>query len=172
MLYLLWGILNIVLFVLFIFAGFKITKRIREKWGLLVAVVFVTLLLSFITVSSDNKKRAGEIENKVTVRSDKKINMKSGVANVILEKTLISSNILDLFYERSSESEASASVNAYSYTTGFVSGTKWEPNSISVKFAGSTDKLDYSVSGVVEWRLLWLTVFSQYKTYTGFIEIE
>ena len=56
MLYLLWGLLNIGLFIYFIVISIKATKLVREKVGLFASLIFLFGLLSFGGRSNNDDK--------------------------------------------------------------------------------------------------------------------
>src|SRR5687768_6809478 len=55
MIYLLWGILNIGVFLFFVVTCFRATRLVREHLGLLASIIFVFGLLSFISNSNNDK---------------------------------------------------------------------------------------------------------------------
>jgi hypothetical protein len=161
MLYLLWGLLNLFLFVYFIAICFKATKLLREKLGMLAAMFFVLGLLSF-TASSNNKST--EFKTWKFVSADS-INTNSFLI-AELNNNLISKYELEVSYKK--EGQINIPVSAYSSTTGFICGTNWKPHFINVQRT-TTNKFQYTVTGIVEWKLLGFTVYSQQKFYKGFV---
>ena len=170
MLYLLWGLLNILLFLYFIIICFKATRLLREKVGLLASIIFVIGLLSFIGQSnkgSDNKEpNSNQIKTwKFTSEDSINRNATSSV-DIVLEKTLVSKYHLGLKYGKDRQ-QRNSPISAYSLTTGLTSGTTWKPVTIVVNRTNDNYKFEYLVDGVVEWKLLGLTIYSQQKEYEG-----
>jgi hypothetical protein len=173
MTYLLWGLLNIGLFVFFIIICLKATKLIREKIGLFAAIIFVFGLLSFIGHSNkDNENKepnSNQIKTWKFVSEDSLKNSDSYLLNIELEKTMISKYDLGIKYSKDKERQSNLPISAYSSTTGFISGTNWKPVSIIINKTGYNNKFEYFVDGVVEWKLLGATIYSQLKEYRGIV---
>jgi hypothetical protein len=167
--YLLWGLLNIGLFLFFIAICFKATKLIREKSGLLASIVFVFGLLSFIGHSdNDNKEpNSNHIKTWKFASADSLNGNESFFLDINLEKTLISKYDLGIEYRK--DKNMNIPMSAYSSTTGFISGTNWKPISIIVIKTDDNKKFEYSVDGIIEWKLLSATIYSQRKKYNGHV---
>lgn len=93
MLYLLWGLLNVGLFLCFIVICFRATKLIRQNFGLLAAVVFVFGLLSFIGSSNNNNNKepdSNQIKTWKFTQDDSLSLYSSSSVFIDLEKTLTS----------------------------------------------------------------------------------
>jgi len=172
MIYLIWGLINVGLFIFFIAVCFKATKLIREKIGLFASIVFVFGLLSFIGQSnneSDNKKQNSNQIKSWKYNSEDSLNStESYLLDINLEKNLVSELNLGIKYVRIKESLENIPISAYSSMTGFISGTSWQPKSIIVKRTNANDKFKYFVAGVLEWKLLGMTVYLQSKDYKGY----
>jgi hypothetical protein len=173
-LYLLWGLLNIVLFVFFIVTCFKASKFLKEKIGLLAAIVFVFGLLSFVTTSGNDEENLATDKNerkKWKFATDDKIEINSiQTISVVLERTIMSQYQLGIQYGKTSDQILP--VQAYSLTTGLISGTNWKPVSIDVNTSGDDKTLQYFVIGVIEWKLLGATIYSQPKSFSGTVKGE
>ncbi len=171
MLYLFWGILNIGLFLFFIATCFRATKLIRENFGLFASVVFVFGLLSFIGHSNndnDNKEpNSNQIKTWKFASEDSLNRNATSLVDIDLEKTLISKYQLGIKYGKDKQGQINIPISANSWTTGFISGTNWKPSSIIVNTTDDKNKLAYFVDGIVEWKLLGATVYSQPKQYEG-----
>lgn len=169
MLYLLWALLNIGLFIFFIIICFNATKLIKEKFGVLTSLVFVFGLLSFIGRSdtNNNEPNSNQIRTWKFSEEDSLKNNESYLLDIDLEKTLISKNNLGIKYGKDKQGQINIPVSAYSSTTGFISGTNWKPISIIVNRTTDNNKFHYFIYGVVEWKLLGATVYSQAKEYKG-----
>ena len=170
MIYLLWGLVNIACFLFFIAICFKATKFVREKLGLLASIFFAVGLLSFIgqtnnddnTEPNSNQIKTWKFDSEYPVKS-----YQSESLDIDLEKTLISKYFLMVEYGKSKEGNLNIPISAYSTTDGFVSGTNWKPTQIIINRTVDNKKFEYIVKGVVEWKLLWTTLYSQPKEYKG-----
>ena len=92
--------------------------------------------------------------------------------NIDLEKTLVSNYDLGIKYGKDKDDQISIPISAYSSTSGFISGTNWKPISISINRMDDNSKFEYYVSGVVEWKLLGATIYSQLKEYKGIVSTK
>ena len=135
MLYLLWGLLNIGLFLFFILICFKATKLIIEKLGLFASLVFVFGLLSFIGYSNNenNEPNTNKIKTWKFVSEDSLKNNQSDILKYDLKKTLVSKYDLGIKYGIDRQRKNNIPISAYSTTTGFISGTNWNPIDITAK---------------------------------------
>lgn len=171
MTYLLWSILNIGLFVFFIIICFRATKLIRENVGLFASIIFVFGLFSFVTqtkIDSHNKEpHSNQIRTWKFISEDSSKVIDQYLLDIDLEKNLFSTYHLGIKYGKDKQGQILTPISANSHTTGFVSGTNWEPVSILVNKTDEYNKFEYSVTGVIEWKLLGATIYSQLKQYKG-----
>jgi hypothetical protein len=171
MIHLLWGLLNVGLFIFFIVICFRATKLIREKLGLLAAIVFVFGLLSFMGnthADNDNKEPdTNRIRSWKFHSPDSLLNNSQESIDLVLEKNIISQYNVDIAYGQDKSTKLNVPISAYSILTGFTGGTKWKPHSIIVNATDDNTKFEYQVDGTVEWKLLGTTFYSQAKTYSG-----
>jgi len=165
MLYLIWGLINIGLFLFFIFICFDATKLIREKLGLLASLIFVFGLLSFIGHSNNDNDNIEPNTNRIKhwdfYSQDSIIQNTTDNIYINLEKTLISKYELGIQYGQKKTSKLNVPITAYSLTEGFISGTNWRPISIIVNQTDDNKNFWYLVYGTLEWKLLGATVYNQ-----------
>lgn len=171
MLYLFWGLLNIGLFLFFIVTCFRATKLVREKFGLFAAVILVFGLLSFITTSGDDNDNREPVSSQIRTwnfaSEDSLDRHATFFIDIELEKNLISKYELGIKYGKDKREPLNIPISANSWTTGFTSGTNWTPSTIIVNRTNDNNKFEYYVDGVVEWKLLGATIYSQSKKYKG-----
>lgn len=169
MTYILWGILNIGLFLLFISYCIKMTKFIREKLGIFASIIFVFGLLSFINPSKNNSREPNSNQNKTWkfTNEDSLYKNNTYILNIDLEDNLVSKYYMGLIYGKEKHGEKRFPISAYSSKTGFIIGTNWKPNVIIINKTSNNNKFEYFVQGVVEWKLLWATIYCQQKKYKG-----
>jgi hypothetical protein len=176
MLYLFWSLLNIGLFIFFLAICFKATKFVREKLGLLAAIIFVIGLSSFVgntNNDNDNKEpNSNQIKTWKFVSEDSLRSKENYLHNIILEKTPLAKYLFGIKYGKVKEGKINVPISAYSFTNGFVSGTNWKPISIIVDMTDDNNKFEYAVDGVLEWKLLGTTVYSELKEYKGIAMIK
>ena len=172
MIYLIWGLINIGLFLFFILICFRATKFIREKSGLFASLIFAFGLFSFIGNSNkanDNKESNSNRSKHWDFRpQDSILQNTTDNIQIIIEETLISKYNLSIQYGQEKTSKLNVPIIAYSSTEGFISGTNWRPVSVIVNQTEDNKKFEYEVSGILEWKLLGATIYSQPKTYRGF----
>ena len=170
MLYILWGFLNIVLFVFVLFLFVKGVTFIREKIGIGAAMIFVFIVLSF---KQDNNENDNTEPNSNQVKTwkfaspdslDKASNVRT---EINLEHTTISTYYLGVSYGKDKELKRKIPTSANTWTTGFELGTSWKPISIIVNQTNQNDKFQYEVDGTIKWKLLGFTVYSQQKKWIG-----
>jgi energy-coupling factor transporter transmembrane protein EcfT len=171
MLYLVWALLNIGLFIFFIVICFNATKLIKEKFGVLTSIVFVLGLLLFIeqsNVDKDNKEpNSNQIKTWKFNSSDSLDKGSIVFRDFDLEKTLISKYSLGIGYGKDKQLQNNIPVSANTWTTGFESGTSWEPISIIINRTDDNLKFEYDVNGTIKWNLLGMTMYSQPKHWKG-----
>jgi hypothetical protein len=176
MLYLFWALLNIGLFIFFVFICFNAAKRIKEKFGLVASVVFVFGLLSFVGHSDDdesnNKPNTNYIQTWDLRTSDSLAEGYRYFAEIELEKTLISKYNLAIGYNKDSVAKNSVPVSAFSRVTGFQNGTNWKPVSIIVNPTTDSRTFEYEVDGTVGWKLLGMTVYYQPRHWKGIVVLK
>jgi hypothetical protein len=158
MLYFLWAIVNIGLFLFFIGICFSATKLLKERYGVLTAIVFVLTLFSFIGRSKVEEPKTWELNA---------THPANAFVEVDLEETSISKYSLFISYNKD---QSLTPISARTLTTGLHAGTTWKPTAITVN---STDrKFEYSVTGVIEWSLLGITLYAQPKHWEGVVKVE
>ena len=171
MLYLLWGLLNIGVFGFFVVTCFRATKLVRERFGLFSSIIFVFGLLSFVSHSNDNNDNKEPNSNQIRTwkfsSEDSLDRNATFLIDVELEKTLLSKYQLGIKYGKDQQQQLNIPISANSWTTGFVSGTNWKPSSIIVNRTNDNTKFEYYVDGIMEWKLLGATIYSQAKEYKG-----
>ena len=176
MVYVLWGLLNIGLFVFFIVTCFNATKLIREKVGLFASIILVFGLLSFVARSNranDNEEpNSNQIKTWTFTSEDTSYRNATHLPEIDLEKTLIAKYRPGIKYGKDKQTQMNVPISAYSSTTGFISGTNWKPVSINVNRTIDGDKFEYSVNGVVERNLPGARIYSQPKEYKGIVSIK
>lgn len=166
MLYLIWTILNFGLFLLFIIICFQATKLVREKLGLVTSIVFAFGLLSFVNSSSSGNN---QVRKWNFTTEDEIMSNTTNYSNITIDKTLISTIALGVLYGKEKTSNKNVGIEANSSLFGFLGGHNWKPQFISVEATPAEGKLKYYVTGLLEWKSLGTTIYSQSKIYSGII---
>ncbi|HUM97020.1 MAG TPA: hypothetical protein PK275_04140 [Chitinophagaceae bacterium] len=171
MIYLLWGLLNIGLGILFIYLLFKATKLINEKIGLLASLVLVFGILAIMSSSrmqDDKSKTSSEIMKSWDYKPSDSINRNSTyMMRIDLETNLISKYQLLINYCKDKTGENIYPLSATVSTTGLVIGTKLKPVFINIKKSDENNKFEYTVNVNMNWRLLGADFIYQSKLFEG-----
>ena len=176
MLYILWGLINVALAAFFIVICFNATKHLREKFGIVVAFFFVIMLLSFMANPKDDDgsqdSRSGQRRNWEFAADSLVLTYHKEHHSIKLEKTAISAITMGLTFAQDPQTQFYFPVSAYTGITGLEGGTKWKPSTIDVNKTDENGKFEYYVTGTVEWKLQWLTVYHQPKQYKGYVYVQ
>ena len=165
MIELIWGILNGFLLIYFIIICFKSVKIIKEKIGILASFIFVIGLLSFISKPNEKNLADKNIDILNQTNPKKAFNGNSFFQEVNLEDNLTSNIGLSILV---GEKEAELVIlNANCYRSGFISGTNWNVENIEVDKQKNKRYCSYLVRGIMEWKILGITVYSEHKTFIG-----
>lgn len=176
MLYLIWSLLNLGLVIYFLVICFKAIKLVREKIGLFAAVFFVLGLLTFIGQSAKDNYSKEQNSNQLnswtfaSVDSLKQYSISS--LEIDLEKDLISKKYLGIIYGKDGQGQLNIPIRANSATTGLICGIIWKPISVVVNRTDDNNKFDYIVVGIVDWKLLGATIYTQSKRFDGIVSTE
>lgn len=167
MLYLLWAILNIGVFLLFIYVTYQATRLLRQKFGVGVALFFVIGLLSFVSSAGTESEDAG-----FKPASQKSVSVNLQEQNhysALLEDNLAFEIKLDLITNKATVQAPFEAVNYYTHVSGLVAGHKWKPAVATFNYNSSKSTIHYEVHGVIGWKLLGIQLYAQSKIYTGAI---
>jgi len=175
MLYLLWALVNVALFIFLILGGIKAVKLIRQKFGIVTAIILVFCFLSIVFASTkeDNLNNQPPGSHSWNFNASESIEQYSKkFATVALENHFLSKYGLDLVYGVSKQEQRNVPVSANSFTIGLVSGTKWTPTSIIISPTDDNKKFNYEVHGDEDWKLLGFVIFSHSKHFVGTAELK
>jgi len=166
--YLIWGLLNIGLFIYFLTICFNAIKLVRREIGLFAAIVFIIGLLSFCSRQNNDDRATNSTKTWTFTSEDSLTHKPTSFLRLELERNLISKYDLEVIY-RKDRNNVNIPISAYISTSGFTIGTNWSGESIFVDKTDDNNKFHYYVNGVVEWHLLGITVYTQHKTFNGTI---
>ena len=165
MLELLWGILNGFLLIYFILICFKSVRILKKNLGIFASFIFVIGLLSFIS-KPDKKNIADKNIDVLNQTNPKKaFNGNSFFREITLEDNLTSKIGLSILV---GENEPDLIIlNANCYRSGFISGTNWNVENIEIDKEKNKKFCTYIVRGIMEWKILGITIYSEPKSFTG-----
>ncbi|MCP9765581.1 hypothetical protein EGI31_21810 [Lacihabitans soyangensis] len=161
-----WSLLNIGLFLYFIFVGFKVILLGIKHLSGFALVVFIFGLLSFMTSPKKHKKNIVSInqENRKVVTGSN-LPQGSGLKRIELENGLLTQIHLNVLV--SDKGNGQVELTDYSGLVGLVSGLNWQVQNVEYKTVNNHNMLKYTVHGILQWKLLGMTVYSQLKVYEG-----
>lgn len=172
---LLWAILNIGIFIFFIFVSVKATKLVREKMGVVAAIVLVFGLLSFISRKAEapnNEPGTSRLRTWKFVTDTAPYSKDSKSIDIVFDKNILSKSVLSVRYGMDQQSGLYKPLESHTYITGLVAGTSWRPVLVQVSMTAIPNEFTYEVNGVIEWKLLGTTIVSQARDWTGKFEIR
>lgn len=174
MTHLIWGLLNLFLLIYFIITCFRLVKVARNHIGGLATIVFVFGLLSFVGGSKSDSNTTKFNQTKTfNFALEDSLELNSGkFSYFILENSLVTKYDLFLNSGKESTSQKNTPISAYSGTSGLVMGTNWKPQNISVLKTSDNNKFKYVVHGIIDWKLLGATLYTQPKVYEGTVELK
>jgi hypothetical protein len=164
MLQLLWSALNAALLIYFIIICFRAARLIRENSGLFASLLFGLGLLSFMGQSGKDKNAKNQVVKQGLVSQNKADPASVRHTYITLEKSLGNSMALSILYGNDSTGKR-VPIDAHSIRNGFVSGLEWVPHRILVKATAEEDDFNYTVDGMLHWKLLGVTVYHQAKKF-------
>lgn len=142
-------------------------KLVRERWGMVSALVFTLGLLSFCGRSSVTNTEHAALAKKWNVRADSTLIPNTiRTLQVTLDETLIAQFDLRINYGTDPLSLQKVPSSVYATTNGLVLGSQWQPEVLST--TPLKEGIQYTVTGTYDWKFLGYPVYSQAKTYTGF----
>ena len=166
MLQLLWSVLNIAVFLGFVYLSYKTTVLIRKKINLFVSILFVLVLLSVVNAAEKSPEINNGKSGFVSGRPGPKGFEQTKLISVTPQNDLLFHIGLFGFYGRD-DSAGLYPISASSAITGLVAGYQWVPSSTLLDTAEG--KIRYHFSGILDWQLLGITFYAQEKTFTGFV---
>ena len=173
MILLLWGLLNIALFIFFVLNCFRATKLIRAHVGLFASIIFVFGLLSFVGASGKSgKKESADAQAFNLVSTDSLDGHGTSFIKVDLEKSWLCTYMLDIRHGREKQSNLNVPVSANVLTDGFFAGTEWKTMSVTVNKTANDSVFEYEVYGIREWKLLGANVCAESKQFKGIFSVK
>jgi hypothetical protein len=153
MIYLLWSAINLVALCWFLYVCFSVLKLIKEHLGMPALIIFLLGCLSFVkeTVTSDKPQ--------TSLSQDMVLGMQT-----VNEQFFYSTTLSYAIPKDSSASDIKGDV----YQSGLVIGHAWNPIPPTLYF--KEGKLNYTIMGTHEWKLLGLTLYSQPQRFTGLVK--
>ncbi|RRB07503.1 hypothetical protein [Larkinella rosea] len=174
MLYLIWTLVNIGLFVYFIFLCAQSARLLKEKTGFYASVIFV---FGLVSLAVNSGRKTSIFKGNPDERTWKLVEKKEIIPNSIrFSEQAIDDNMLFsilLRVENGTEKTTAKTipVEAHSFVIGSITGYQWEPTLISVNATNGANYA-YRVIGILHWKLLGISLYSQPKMYAGIVGMK
>ncbi|GAB3336424.1 hypothetical protein GCM10027299_46460 [Larkinella ripae] len=166
MAYVFWSLLNCAFLLSFVVICFRATRLVREKMGMLAAAVFVLGLFSFGTHSGAKSSHRSPQAQTWNFSPKGEISPQSTHYSVVaLNETGLFHTDLGILFGTQKTTLETVAVEASSTLSGFVSGFQWTATAITLK--GPESNCQYGVTGILNWKLLGITVYSEARMYSG-----
>lgn len=165
MTYLIWSIINGIIFLYFLYliVGFIAKgKRIFKPQFKYVSIFIMIIGITQI-ISASNRDKPN---NRIIITEG--YNNNSKVKRILLEDNLAFDINLSLKY--SVDENEFIPISSNSSLTGFISGYVWDFKTIETKNNSKTKQLEFTANGILQWKLFGIDVYAQYKTFNGIIE--
>ena len=162
---LIWGIFNGFLLIYFIVICFKSVKIIKEKIGVFASLIFVIGLLSFMSKPNEKNLADKNIDFLNQSNPKKAFDGNSFFQEIKLEDNLTSDIGLSILVGEK-ENELII-LNANCSRAGFISGTNWNVENIDIDKEKDKNYCNYIVNGIMEWKILGITIYSEHKLFNG-----
>jgi hypothetical protein len=151
-----------------------LAKLARNHVGGFATIIFVFGLLSFVggSKSDSNLAKFSQIKTFNFALEDTLEQNSGKFSHLILENHWVTKYDLGLNYGKETTSQNNTPISAYSGMTGLVMGTNWKPLNINILKTTENNKFRYVVYGIVEWKLLGATLYTQSKVYQGIVPLK
>lgn len=174
MIHFIWAILNIIFAITFLVICYKGAKLIKNEIGLWAAMIFVVGLLSLMNIFNKDGiqyKQNEKIVKKGFSPIDSIITNTTKNRNMVLEENAISDFNLEIEYGQNKITKLNTPIDAKVNILGTVNGRRWKPMMYLINQTNSNTKFAYDVYGLVEWKLMGITIYTQQKSFKGFVYI-
>ncbi len=168
MLHLLWSVLDLGLFLSFVFVCYKATLLIRKSINLLAAVLFVFGMLSFVNAENSGLSMNSGGSEVVSGASGHKRFDRTQVIYLTLQKDLLFHTDLSVICGQCNGDPDLYPISAGSAISGLVSGYKWSPSKVLLDTSGG--KIRYSFTGNLDWKLMGMTLYTQPEYFSGLLD--
>lgn len=168
MLYIIWAILNAIVFCLFFWMMYKALVMVRDKFGRVASLFLIVGLLSFMSAPKEEAKNVLSLQQAPVVQS----NLGQVSHGTVLKKYPLFAVHLSVICDVLSNNEELKPTSVLAGQYGFVMAHRWKLNNATVRYNATTQKLNYIVHGVIRWNLLGIPFYTQSQTFEGSIAVE
>lgn len=157
-----WSILNItiLLFFLYLFVGFLFhgKKIFKGKFKSLSISILILGVFHLVSANGSEKLHSIIIDDQYNPENS------TYTETIVLEENIAMNINLSVFY--SNDNGVFVPIHATSYLSGLVSGYDWKMETIN-RIGNIEEEKDFIASGILEWKLFGITIYSQEKSYKG-----
>jgi len=171
MFYIIWAIINILLYALFLGSIIKLSRLLKDKLGLFTTIILIVGLVLTISGTSQKSKMNNSVVNetgKFKFNSLDSVHKNSLIdKNIVLEKTPFATYDLKVQFGKNKTTNKFIPIFAYSSPIGVFIGTTYTPLTIRIRDNNNDEVYEYDVNSVIEWKLFGATINYKYKMYSG-----
>ena len=161
-----WSLLNIALFLYFIFLCLKIILLTKRHLGAFASLVFAFGLVSFMaSPNADRKNLALPNNEKSKILSVSNLAKNTDLRRIELETGFLTKVYLNVGV--SEKENGQVALTNYAGIEGLVSGLNWQTQNVDFQTTKKQNGVKYTVHGILHWKLLGMTIYSQLKVYQG-----
>ena len=162
MITLLWTALNVVLFILFLYAWVRVIKVLQREIGLGFALIFALGLLS-------SKGSNPGVDSNRNLLASAKPQQEIGNWGTTQRLPMNRHNQLTVRIEAQRTDSTTRPLGLYTGVSGLLAGHNWKP--IGGLINSEDHKLYYQVHMLHEWKLLSLTLYTSSEEYAGDVAV-
>ena len=118
----------------------------------------------------NTKIQSFDIQNQVKKANLNTFNGNTYIAQKRLDDNLISE--IELLVKFGENENGKELLTSNIDRTGFVSGTNWKTEMVSIGKSKTENKCLYNISGTLEWKLLGFKIYSESKKFDGEMELK
>ncbi len=160
-------ILNVLFTLALLYVCYLAVKQVAIKYGRTISFVFAIFVMSIIC----NQGNSEDLDNqKWKFQTDTGAIYRTDHTATIIKKTPMFSIYVAAAYIRREKNGRIFPVEAYYYTNGFTSGTKFKATDIVLNTVDTG--ISYEVYGTTEWSLLGIKFYIKAEQFTGVIPIR
>ncbi|WP_219601035.1 hypothetical protein [Hymenobacter sp. DG01] len=161
MLALAWTALNVLLFVLVVYAWVRVFKLLRREIGVGLALLF---LLSLSAFRSGRDEASGKAQNLATPDPTRK-GLGNWSTHAVIPMNV--NNKLNLIIEGKWTDSTFQAYGLYATVSGLLAGHEWKPIAGAVN--ADEKQLHYQIVVLHNWKLFGNTIYTNSDEYTGII---
>jgi len=161
-----WFVLNVAVFLLFVYHLIRYTRIINKKIGSFPAFLFVVGMQSLLSSSNKHGKiepiKINEEDSRLVSQDFKRVNIYENKLNDIS---------LNITYQKDKDHTKFLPLSVNTSQLGVINGTKWKQSSISINRINDSNYI-YSVHGYFDWSLFGIQIYTQLKHFKGTITLD